>query len=114
VCLHWILRLASRLAPKSTRWWSEAVPVAEKSPATHTFDMHVFAEWLSPQKLSDSSMVSLPDLITAQGDSTPRLLRYVIQKASWRNVRDWRHGRIPWRPPDTFMTRCPVLVRFDH
>ena len=44
-------------------------------------------------------LVPLPDLIPAEGDSTPRLLPYIIHDASWRNVQDWRPGRIPWRRP---------------
>ena len=60
--------------------------------------MYVFAEWLSTWKLDESSMtdlVPLRDLITAQGDSTPRLLRYVIHEASWKNgarMAAWTHS----------------------
>ena len=72
--------------------------MAEKSPATHTLGMYVFAEWLSTRKLNESSMtemVPLPDLIRAQDDSTPRLLRYIIHGASWRNdarMAAWTHS----------------------
>ena len=42
-----------------------------------------------------TEMVPLPDLIRAQDDSTPRLLRYIIHGASWRNdarMAAWTHS----------------------
>jgi len=60
-----------------------------------------------------TELVPLPELITAQGDSRPRLLRYIIQEASWRNVREWQPGRIPWRPPGQVYDTVPSLVRFN-